>query len=64
LSASETAESPSDFKLFFDRSNWDNDQLAYKGRVDLIRHQVILRDCLYLNERRDHDGIQVVEAFV
>jgi hypothetical protein len=38
------------------------DPLAYKGRVDLISHQAILRGCLYLHERSDHDGIQVIEA--
>ena len=38
--------------------------VGLQGRAGLISHQVILRGCLYLDECRDHDGIQVVEVFV
>ena len=49
--------------MLLPRLSEDSDPLAYKGRVDLISHQAILRDCLYLNERSNHDGIQVTEVF-
>ena len=42
-----------------------NDLLAYmKGSIsDLISHKTIL-EFAYLDEHRDHDGIQLAEAFV